>query len=52
MPEKLARLVEDFNASVRENTALGISGENGMQMVRIALAMAESASKGKAVQIE
>lgn len=52
VPEKLARLVEDFNASVRENTALRISGENGMQMVRIALAMAESASKGKAVQIE
>ena len=52
VPEKLARLVEDFNKCVRESTALGISGENGMQMVRIALAMAESASKGKAVRID
>lgn len=52
VPEKLGRLVEDFNKSVVENTALGISGENGMQMVRIALAMAESARQGKAVRID
>lgn len=51
-PEKLSRLVEDFNRSVRERTALGISDENGMQMVRIALAMAESARNGKAVRID
>jgi 1,5-anhydro-D-fructose reductase (1,5-anhydro-D-mannitol-forming) len=52
VPEKLSRLVEDFNRSVRENTALGISGENGMQMVKIALAMAESARNGKAARID
>jgi predicted dehydrogenase len=52
VPEKLGRLVEDFNRCVRENTALGISGENGMQMVKIALAMAESAMQGKAVRVD
>ncbi len=52
VPEKLSRLVEDFNRSVHESTQLGICGENGMQMVRIALAMAESATKGKAVAID
>jgi predicted dehydrogenase len=52
VPDKLARLVEDFNKSVAENSELGISGENGMQLVRIALAMAESARQRKAVRID
>jgi hypothetical protein len=38
--------------SVHPPTALRFSGENGMQRVKIALAMAESASKGKAVRID
>jgi predicted dehydrogenase len=51
-PAKLVSVVEDFNRSVREHTELQISGENGMQMVRIALAMAESARQRKAVRID
>lgn len=49
--DKMVRLVEDFNQSVVENSELGVSGYNGLQMVRIATALQASSRLGKAVEI-
>jgi predicted dehydrogenase len=48
---RTARLIEDFNRSIRENTDTIIPGHNGLQMVRIATAMQESSRHGKAVKL-
>lgn len=48
---RTARLIEEFNRSIRENTDTVISGHNGLQMVRIANAMLESSRHGKAVKL-
>jgi 1,5-anhydro-D-fructose reductase (1,5-anhydro-D-mannitol-forming) len=49
--DKMVRLVEDFNQSVAGNTELGVSGYNGLQMVRIATALQDSSRRGRAVEI-
>lgn len=49
---RTARLIEEFNRSILENTDTVISGHNGLQMVRIANAMLESSRRGKAVRLE
>jgi len=48
---RTARLIEEFNRSIHENTDTVISGHNGLQMVRIANAMLESSRHGKAVRL-
>lgn len=49
--DKMVRLVEDFNKCIIENTEPGVSGYNGLQMVRIATALQESSRQRKAVAI-
>ncbi len=51
-PELYIRVVEDFNRCILENTKPMISGENGLQMVRITNAVLESSRQGRAVRIE
>ncbi len=46
------RVVEAFSRSVQNNTEPAISGDNGLQMVRIANAILESSKEGRAVKIE
>ena len=48
---RTARLIEEFNSAILTNTPTVISGENGLQMVRIANAMQESSRTGKAVRL-
>ncbi len=48
--DKMKDLVEDFTSHVTRNTSFGPSGANGLQMVRIALAMQESSRTRKAVR--
>jgi len=47
---KMKDLVEDFTAHVTRNTLFALTGENGLQMVRVALAMQESSRSRKAVR--
>ncbi len=49
--DKMVRLVEDFNKSVMQDTELGVSGYNGLQMIRIATALQQSSRQRKAVAI-
>lgn len=49
---RTARLIEDFNRSIRENADTRISGYNGLQMIRIATAMLESSRSGRAIKLE
>ena len=49
--DRTARLIEDFNRSIRKNTENAVSAENGLQMVRIANAMLESSRTGRAVRL-
>jgi predicted dehydrogenase len=48
---RTARLIEEFNRSIRDNTDTVIPGHNGLQMVRIANAMLESSRHGKSVRL-
>ena len=48
----MARLIEDFNQSVLDDTEPPLSGRNGLQMVKIANAMLESGRHGKAVRLD
>jgi UDP-N-acetylglucosamine 3-dehydrogenase len=50
-PELYIRVVDDFNRCILENSKPEISGENGLQMVRIANAVLESSRQGRAVRI-
>jgi len=45
------RVVEAFNRCIEENAELDISGENGLQMVRITNAILESNREGKSVKL-
>ncbi|MBI4192179.1 MAG: hypothetical protein HY525_16775 [Betaproteobacteria bacterium] len=47
----MVQLVDDFNRAVAQGAELGISGYNGMQMVKLAIAMQESSRQGKAFRI-
>jgi len=51
IPGNYIRLVEAFNRCIEEDTEPGISGYLGLQMVRIANAIIESNSQGKAIKI-
>jgi len=48
------RIIEDFNKCIKENTQpdFGISGQNGLQMVKIANAIMKSNEENRAVDIE
>jgi 1,5-anhydro-D-fructose reductase (1,5-anhydro-D-mannitol-forming) len=48
---KMARFVEDFSRAVAGNAAIGSSGENGLQMVRIAVALQASSRQGRLMKI-
>lgn len=49
---RMARMVEDFSTSIRDNTEPALSGANGLQLVRIATAVQESSRQRKAVVID
>lgn len=51
LPGNYIRVIEAFNRCIEENTESDISGENGLQMVRIANAILESNRKGKAIKL-
>lgn len=51
LPGNYIRVVEAFNRCIEENTESDISGENGLQMIRIANAIIESNRKGKAIKL-
>ena len=51
-PEIYLRVVEDFNRCILEDSKPEISGENGLQMVRIANAVLESSRQGRAIRVE
>jgi predicted dehydrogenase len=48
---RLIREIESFSQSIENDTDSGISGLNGLQMVRIGTAILESSRKGKRVKI-
>ncbi|MGE5525206.1 MAG: Gfo/Idh/MocA family protein [Rhodospirillaceae bacterium] len=48
--DKMRAIVEDFTSHVTRNTPFSSDAENGLQMVRIALAMQESGRTRKAVR--
>ena len=48
--DKMKDLVEDFTAHVTRGADFALTGENGLQMVRIALALQASARTGRAVK--
>jgi predicted dehydrogenase len=49
--DKMGAMVADFSRAVREGAEPAISGENGLQMIRIATALQESSRQGRAVRI-
>ena len=49
---RMARMVDDFGKSIREDTEPALSGANGLQLVRIATAVQESSRTHRAVTIE
>jgi 1,5-anhydro-D-fructose reductase (1,5-anhydro-D-mannitol-forming) len=51
-PAKMARMVEDFIGSIREKTQPELSGRNGLQMVKIALAIQEASRQRRAVRVD
>jgi predicted dehydrogenase len=51
-PDLYIRVVDDFNRCILENSKPEISGENGLQMVRITNAVLESSRQARAVRIE
>jgi 1,5-anhydro-D-fructose reductase (1,5-anhydro-D-mannitol-forming) len=49
--DKMGAMVEDFTRAVREGGEPAISGENGLQMIRIASALQESSRRGTTVKL-
>jgi hypothetical protein len=43
-------LIEDYTSLIVHKTPFGLAGENGLQMVRIAVAMQEASRTKKAVR--
>jgi 1,5-anhydro-D-fructose reductase (1,5-anhydro-D-mannitol-forming) len=50
--DKMLKMVEDFNRAVIEDTEPAVSGHNGLQMIRIAVALQESSRSGRAVKVQ
>lgn len=48
---RTARLIEDFNRHILQNTPCAVSAQNGLQMVRIACAMVESSRRGRTIRL-
>jgi 1,5-anhydro-D-fructose reductase (1,5-anhydro-D-mannitol-forming) len=48
--DKMKDLIEDYTSHITRNTPFGLTGENGLQMVRIAVAMQEASRTRKAVR--
>lgn len=49
---KMCRLVEEFNKHIIKNTKFDTNGYNGLQMIKIANAISESAQKGKRIKLD
>lgn len=49
--EKMSALVAEFNRAVIEDTEPPVSGENGLQMIRIAVALQQSSRSGTRVKV-